>query len=104
MPKMEFRSNAKPSLYAYPPLLKKEKETLKEKVRWREWASVSYCALFVPSQVATAVLSVTAKAKAKEKEKKKAAAPEEMEVTVRTLNSDLPLINLFVSLVCLLGV
>lgn len=32
MPKMEFRSNAKPSLYAYPPMLKKEKETAKEKV------------------------------------------------------------------------
>jgi hypothetical protein len=32
MPKMEFRSNAKPSLYAYPPLLKKDKEALKEKV------------------------------------------------------------------------
>jgi len=34
MPKIEFRSNAKPSLYAYPKPLKKEKETLKEKVRW----------------------------------------------------------------------
>ena len=32
MPKMEFRSNAKPSLYSYPKPLKKEKETLKEKV------------------------------------------------------------------------
>ena len=32
MPRIRFRSNAKPSLYAYPPLLEKEKEREKEKV------------------------------------------------------------------------
>lgn len=32
MPRIQFRSNAKPSLYAYPPPLEKEKEREKEKV------------------------------------------------------------------------
>ena len=33
MPKMQFRSNAKPSLYAYPEPLKPPKKEEKEKVR-----------------------------------------------------------------------
>ncbi|CAI8037235.1 26S proteasome non-ATPase regulatory subunit 1 [Geodia barretti] len=57
MPKLTFRSNAKPSLYAYPPPLEEEKKKEREKV-------------------ATAVLSVTAKAKAR----KKAAGSESMDV------------------------
>lgn len=52
MPKLEFRSNAKPSQYAYPPPLEDKKEKTKEKVL-------------------TAVLSITAKQKKKEAEKKK---------------------------------
>lgn len=52
MPKMEFKSNAKPSLYAYPPPLEEKKEKEREKV-------------------STAVLSITAKAKKKEAEKEK---------------------------------
>ncbi|GIY90977.1 26S proteasome non-ATPase regulatory subunit 1 [Caerostris extrusa] len=51
MPKMEFRSNAKPSTYAYPPPLEEKKEKEREKVT-------------------TAVLSITAKARKKEVEKK----------------------------------
>ncbi|CAL1292820.1 unnamed protein product [Larinioides sclopetarius] len=51
MPKMEFRSNAKPSMYAYPPALEEKKEKEREKVM-------------------TAVLSITAKARKKESEKK----------------------------------
>ncbi|GFQ95967.1 26S proteasome non-ATPase regulatory subunit 1 [Trichonephila clavata] len=51
MPKMEFRSNAKPSMYAYPPPLEEKKEKEREKVT-------------------TAVLSITAKARKKEVEKK----------------------------------
>jgi 26S proteasome regulatory subunit N2 len=34
MPKLEFRSNARPSLYAYPAPLKKEKEKQREKVNF----------------------------------------------------------------------
>ncbi|XP_062572250.1 26S proteasome non-ATPase regulatory subunit 1-like [Saccostrea cucullata] len=52
MPKLEFRSNAKPSQFAYPPPLEDKKEKTKEKVL-------------------TAVLSITAKQKKKEAEKKK---------------------------------
>ena len=33
MPKMQFRSCAKPSTYAYPPILEAPKEKEKEKVR-----------------------------------------------------------------------
>ncbi|CAC5372015.1 PSMD1 [Mytilus coruscus] len=51
MPILEFRSNAKPSHYAYPPPLEDKKEKTKEKVE-------------------TAVLSITAKQKKKEAEKK----------------------------------
>ncbi|XP_054710753.1 26S proteasome non-ATPase regulatory subunit 1-like [Uloborus diversus] len=59
MPKMEFRSNAKPSTYAYPPALEEKKEKEREKVT-------------------TAVLSITAKARKKEVEKKE--REEKMEV------------------------
>ncbi|XP_048744052.2 26S proteasome non-ATPase regulatory subunit 1-like [Ostrea edulis] len=52
MPKLEFRSNAKASQYAYVPPLEDKKEKTKEKVL-------------------TAVLSITAKQKKKEAEKKK---------------------------------
>lgn len=58
MPRMSFRSNARPSLFAYPPPLEEKKEKEREKVT-------------------TAVLSVTAKAKRKEAERKK---EEKMEV------------------------
>ena len=56
MPKIEFKSNAKPSTYAYPAPLEEKKGRETEKVE-------------------TAVLSTTAKAKAKEikKEKRKAS-------------------------------
>ena len=58
MPKIEFRSNAKPSTYAYPAPLEEKKGRELEKVE-------------------TAVLSTTAKAKAKEikKERRKASTP-----------------------------
>ena len=59
MPKVEFKSNAKPSTYAYPPHLEEKKENKKDKVE-------------------TAVLSITAKQKKKEAEKKK--DEEKMEV------------------------
>lgn len=59
MPKMQFRSNAKPSMYAYPEPLKPPKKEEKEKVT-------------------TAVLSITAKAKARAK--KSEASEEKMEV------------------------
>lgn len=52
MPKVEFRSNARPSMFAYPPVLEEKKDKAKEKVE-------------------TAVLSITAKQKKKELEKKK---------------------------------
>ncbi|XP_005095836.1 26S proteasome non-ATPase regulatory subunit 1 [Aplysia californica] len=69
MPKVEFKSNARPSLYAYPPVLEEKKDKAKEKVE-------------------TAVLSITAKQKKKDLEKKKdsqtsvdgSAAAESMEV------------------------
>lgn len=50
MPKLEFRSNAKPSMFAYPPPLEEKKEKQAEKVE-------------------TAVLSITAKQKKKEKDR-----------------------------------
>lgn len=52
MPKIQYRSNAKPSAYGYPPPLEEKKEKEREKIL-------------------TAVLSITAKAKKKEAEKKK---------------------------------
>uniref|UniRef100_A0A8C9UAH9 26S proteasome non-ATPase regulatory subunit 1 n=1 Tax=Scleropages formosus TaxID=113540 RepID=A0A8C9UAH9_SCLFO len=61
MPKVQYRSNCKPSTFAYPPALEVPKEKEKEKV-------------------STAVLSITAKAKKKEKEKKE-KEEEKMEVS-----------------------
>lgn len=52
MPKVEFKSAAKPSMFAYPPVLEEKKDKAKEKVE-------------------TAVLSITAKQKKKDAEKKK---------------------------------
>lgn len=52
MPKVEFKSNARPSMFAYPPPLEEKKHLAKEKVE-------------------TAVLSITAKHRRKEAEKKK---------------------------------
>ena len=59
MPKVEFKSNSKPSTFAYPPNLEEKKDKAKEKVE-------------------TAVLSITAKQKKKDAEKKK--EEEKMEV------------------------
>ena len=88
MPKMQFRSNAKPSVYAYPGPIEEKKGREAEKVE-------------------TAVLSTTAKAKAKEikKEKRKATAPT---TTVTPTNTSRPatvdekmeLVNAFVTSVC----
>lgn len=61
MPIVQYKSNAKPSLYGYPAQMEEKKEKEREKV-------------------STAVLSITAKAKKKEAEKKKDAKPEKMEV------------------------
>lgn len=62
LPKLEMRSNAKPSTYAYPPPIEAKKEREREKV-------------------STAVLSITAKAKKKEdKKKEKSQGIEKMEV------------------------
>ncbi|XP_041353405.1 26S proteasome non-ATPase regulatory subunit 1-like [Gigantopelta aegis] len=52
MPKIEFKSNAKPSTFAYPPPLEEKRDKAKEKVE-------------------TAVLSITAKQKKKDADKKK---------------------------------
>jgi len=57
MPKLEFRSDAKPSTFAYPPALQEKKEKTAEKVE-------------------SAILSITAKQKKKEQQK----AAEKMEV------------------------
>lgn len=103
MPKVQYRSNCKPSTFAYPPPLEVPKEKEKEKVcivnfylvkSWPEtlvddfgahWAHnvvsnfmVCFVLLFL-CQVSTAVLSITAKAKKKEKEKKE-KEEEKMEV------------------------
>nr|CAH8833646.1 unnamed protein product [Trichobilharzia regenti] len=51
MPKMQFRSNAKPSIFAYPQPLQQEKEKKREKVE-------------------TAILSITAKQRKKEADRK----------------------------------
>lgn len=63
MPKVQFRSNAKPSTFAYPPHLEEKKDKTKEKVK-------------------TAVLSITAKQKKKEAEKKE--KEEKMDVDEET--------------------
>uniref|UniRef100_A0AAZ3PE54 26S proteasome non-ATPase regulatory subunit 1 n=1 Tax=Oncorhynchus tshawytscha TaxID=74940 RepID=A0AAZ3PE54_ONCTS len=63
MPKVQYRSNCKPSTFAYPPALEVPKEKEKEKV-------------------STAVLSITAKAKKKEKERKE-KDEDKMEVEVQ---------------------
>lgn len=60
MPVLQFKSNAKPSTFAYPPPLEERKKEEKERV-------------------ATAILSVTAKAKRREAEKAKAAGGESKE-------------------------
>lgn len=52
MPKIEYKSGAKPSTYAYPPPLEEKKDKAKEKVE-------------------TAVLSITAKQKKKDADKKR---------------------------------
>lgn len=56
MPKIEFRSNAKPSTFAYPEPLQPPKKEEKEKVQ-------------------TAVLSITAKAKARQRRTEKEGEP-----------------------------
>lgn len=62
IPKLEYRSNAKPSTYAYPPPIEAKKEREREKV-------------------STAILSITAKAKKKEASKKdKQQGVEKMDV------------------------
>uniref|UniRef100_A0A8C4WXA0 26S proteasome non-ATPase regulatory subunit 1 n=1 Tax=Eptatretus burgeri TaxID=7764 RepID=A0A8C4WXA0_EPTBU len=61
MPKVQYKSNCKPSTFAYPPPLEAPKEKEKEKV-------------------STAVLSITAKYKKLEKEKEKKKDEEKMEV------------------------
>lgn len=66
MPKMDFRSNAKPSTYAYPPPLEEKKEKEREKVT-------------------TAVLSITAKHKRKVAEMKEKS--EKMDVDETTTPS-----------------
>jgi len=58
MPVVKFKSNAKPSMYGYPPALEEKKKEDKEKVT-------------------TAVLSITNKQKKKELEKKKKEGGEE---------------------------
>lgn len=81
MPKMQFRSGAKPSTYAYPEPLKPPKKEEKEKVRMY-LDSLLFCVFFTeligPFQVTTAVLSVTAKVKARAK--KAEGTEEKMEV------------------------
>jgi len=61
MPKLDFKSSAKPSTFAYPPPLEDKKKETKEKVE-------------------TAVLSTTVKQKKKEAEKKKDDKEEKMDV------------------------
>ena len=60
MLKLDLKSNAKPSLYAYPPAIEEKKREEKEKV-------------------ATAMLSVAARAKRREHDKKH-KDPEKMDV------------------------
>ena len=63
MPKIEIRSNAKPSMFAYVPPLEEKKDKKGEKVE-------------------TAVLSITAKAKKKEADKKKDGGKKEEKMDV----------------------
>merc|ERR1712119_135603 len=72
MPVVKFKSNAKPSMYGYPPNLEEKKKEDKEKV-------------------ATAVLSITNKQKKKEAEKRKGkdvAGEEKMDVDKETEKKD----------------
>ena len=79
MPKMQFKSNAKPSLYAYPTPMREEKEKEKAKVGIKINAVIKFTCN--GHQVSTAILSVTAKAQAKSKKKEESATPvEPMEV------------------------
>merc|ERR1712066_383165 len=71
MPKIKYRCNAKPSTYAYPPMLEEKKSDTREKVE-------------------TAVLSITNKAKKKEadkmevdEEKKEDAAPKKEDTAAK---------------------
>uniref|UniRef100_A0A668AUT7 26S proteasome non-ATPase regulatory subunit 1 n=1 Tax=Myripristis murdjan TaxID=586833 RepID=A0A668AUT7_9TELE len=73
MPKVQYRSNCKPSTFAYPPALEVPKEKEKEKV-------------------STAVLSITAKAKKKEKEKKEKEEEKMEVVTERARSKRSPLV------------
>lgn len=68
MPVIQFKSNAKPSTYGYPPNLEEKKKEDKEKV-------------------ATAILSITNKQKRKEAEKKK-KDEEKMDVDEKTVKED----------------
>lgn len=61
MPKIDLKSNAKPSTFAYPPPLEEKKDKKGEKVE-------------------TAVLSITAKQKKKDAEKQKEKDSEKMDV------------------------
>ena len=70
MPKIEIRSNARPSMFAYVPPLEEKKDKKGEKVE-------------------TAVLSITAKAKKKEAEKKKGEKKEEKMDVVRAADFQL---------------
>lgn len=65
MPKLELRSNAKPSTFAYVPALEEKKDKKGEKVE-------------------TAVLSTTAKAKKKEADKKKVEMMEVVSIELYT--------------------
>ena len=79
MPKMQFKSNAKPSLYAYPTPTREEKEKEKAKVGVKINTVIKF--MCNNCQVSTAILSVTAKAQAKSKKKEESAPPvEAMEV------------------------
>lgn len=68
MPKVEFKSARRPSLYVYPPPLEEKKNQTKEKVE-------------------TAVLSITAKHRRKEAEKKKEEKMDVVSVTLCHLTS-----------------
>lgn len=65
MPKMEFKSSAKPSTFAYPAPLEEKKEKVAEKVT-------------------TAVLSITAKQKRKEAEKKETSEKMDVDEATKT--------------------
>ena len=74
MPVMEFKSNAKPSQFAYPPPMEEKKEKQVEKIE-------------------TAVLSITNKAKKRQQEKSKTQEPEKMDVVRDFLFSVLIMMN-----------